>query len=440
MTPGTAAAQLATPSDAGRVPVGFWAFGQRTGRWSNEGVIRLVGFLIEGIARDGNFVFRLILPDWIRDEAEEDLKALHAVRGRDYTLHSPRDIGHPGDDFPEIVDFANDHVDVDGWLTIFPTFDFAARLRKPVATVFPDAILHTFHEFSDATWGANGLHYGWDQKVRFMVERADRIITFSDHVRDNQLIPIFGIDEAKVVAVPHAQPDLAPLLPFVRQRRRTAKSMKKAGDALRAHAIDRGWEYLRDYPFEDVTYVAVSTQDRVTKNIRLIVDAALRSIRDDRRDLKILSTAPMHYGAEWTPLPGYVERHLAARDLISMPDLPRVEHAALYHCAAVAVHASLFEGGQSPFPFSEAVSVGTPCLMARGPHVSEFIRDEPGMAQFTFDPNDADALRALILDTIERRDEVLEIQRRAFERLRKRTWADVASAYARAAVEGPVAA
>lgn len=424
--------------DAGRIPVGFWAHGARGARWSNEGVIRLVGFLIEGIAKDGNFVFRLVLPDWIRDEAEEDLKSLDAMPGRDYTLHSPRDMGLQIEDFPELVDFANAHVPVEGWLTIFPTFDFAARLEKPLAVVFPDAILNFFHEFSDAAWGEQGLHYGWDKKVRALVKRADRIVTFSEHVRDQQLTPMFGIPASKVAVVPHAQPDLASALPFVRNRNRTAKSLRKAGEILRAHARERGWAYLQDYPFEDVPYVAVSTQDRVTKNIRLIVDAVLRSIRDDRRDLKILSTAPMHYGADWTPLPGYIESHLASRDLISMPDIPRVEHAAFYHCAAVAVHASIFEGGRAPFPFSEAVSVGTPCLMAQGPHVAEFCAAEPELAQFTFDPNDADHLRELIVDTIERRDDVLAVQRKIFERVRKRSWADAAVGYARAAIEGGI--
>ena len=422
--------------DAGRIPVGFWAHGQRGARWSNEGVIRLVGFLIEGIAKDENFVFRLVLPDWIRDEAEEDLKSLDAVAGRDYTLHSPRDFGLQIEDFPALVDFANEYVPVEGWLTIFPTFDFAARVEKPLAVVFPDAILNYFHEFSEAAWGENGLHYGWDKKVHALVERADRIVTFSEHVRDQQLVPLFKIPASKVVVVPHAQPDLAPALPFVRNRTRTDKSLQKAGDILRAHAKERGWSYLHDYPFEHSTYVAVSTQDRVTKNIRVIVDAVLRSIRDDRRDLKILSTAPMHYGADWTPLPKYVENHLASRDLISIPDIPRVEHAAFYHCAAVAVHASIFEGGHAPFPFSEAVSVGTPCLVAQGPHVAEFCAAEPDMIPFTFDPNDADQLRALIIDTIDRRDEVLAIQRKVYERVRRRTWADAAVGYARAAIEG----
>ncbi len=427
-------------SPKSRVPVGIWAQWPDGARWANEGMVRLFGFLIEGIAKREEYVFRLILPDWIRDEAEADLLTLNAQAGRDYTLHSPRDHGVIVTDFEQLADFANEFVPVAGWVSIFPSFKFAELLNQPLAVVFPDAIPKIFHEFSDITWGAGGTHLQWEEAVRSLVGQADRLITFSEHVRDDHLGGLFEIPPSNVTVVPHAQPDLALELPFVRKRKRSPNSLRKAGDLLRAHACERAWSYLDDYPFEHVPYIAVSTQDRVTKNIRLILDAALRVIREDRRDLKILSTATLHFGADWTPLPSFIERHLALRDLVSMPDLARVEHAAFYHCAALAVHASIFEGGHAPFPFSEAVSVGTPCLMARGPHVAEFVADEPDMAQFTFDPNEADALRSLIINTLDRRDEALAIQHQVYERLRRRSWADVASAYARVAVEGALVA
>lgn len=424
-------------SDA-RIPVGIWAQWPEGARWSNEGMTRLLGFLIEGIAQDGRYVFRIVLPDSIRSEAEADLRTLAAQIGSDFTLHSPRDHGFHAPDMPQLVSFANKHVDVHGWLSVFPYFSFAAGLNGPLAVIFPDAIPKVFHEFSDLAWGESGNHAQWDQWVAELVGRADRVITFSDHVRDDQVCKLYGVPPSKVVVVPHAAPDLRGSLPFLKQRSRTPKSLTKAADLLRAHARERGWDYLKDYPFEEVTYVAVSTQDRVTKNIRLILDAALRLVRDQRRDLKILSTAPLHYGATWTPLPSAIEQRQAHRDLIAVPDLPREQHAALYHCASLAVHASIFEGGHAPFPFSEAVSVGTPCLMASGPHVDELVAIEPKLARFTFDPNDAEGLAKLIAETIDRREDALAEQRQIYERLRRRRWSDVSVAYAQAAVAGSI--
>jgi glycosyltransferase involved in cell wall biosynthesis len=399
---------------------------------------RLLGFLIEGIAADGNYVFRVVLPDWVRSEAEGDLLKLAAKCGKDFTLHSPSEHGVKASTFEELVGFANRYVQVDGWLSIFPNFNFATELEKPLAVVFPDAIPKVFHEFSDLAWGYNGNHAVWESYVRSVVERADRVVTFSKHVRDEQLAKLFNIGASKVFVVPHAAPDLAPSLPFVEGRTRNSQSLSVAAALLREHAAERNWNYLRNYPFEQVPFVAVSTQDRVTKNIRVILDSVLRLVRDRRLDLKILSTAPLHYGADWTVLPSTIEQMQAHRDLISVPDLPRQEHAALFHCAAVAVHASFFEGGHAPFPFYEAVSVGTPCLMARGPHVNELLEEEPLLAKYVFDPHDPHELASLIQRTVEHRDNALSIQQEVYERLRRREWSDVSAAYARAAVAGAV--
>ena len=215
--------KLAATEAHARIPVGIWAQWPLGARWSNEGMTRLLGFLIEGIALDRRYVFRVVLPDWIRKEAEADLRTLAAQLGSDFTLHSPVDHGVSATSMGELVSFANRYVDVDGWLSIFPNFSFAADLEKPLAVIFPDAIPKVFHEFSNLAWGHNGNHAVWEMYVRSLVHRADRIVTFSKHVRDEQLTRLFGIDPAKVVVVPHAAPDLAPALPFVENRTRTPK-------------------------------------------------------------------------------------------------------------------------------------------------------------------------------------------------------------------------
>ena len=150
-----------------------------------------------------------------------------------------------------------------------------------------------------------------------------------------------------------------------------------AATLLRTHARARGWRHLADFPFEHLDYVVVSTQDRQTKNVVTVVDAVAQLLRHEALNLKLLMTTPIHVGATWTPLPGRIASDGLDLDVLSLPDLPRDVHAALYHGASVAVHASFYEGGQAPFPFHEAVSVGTPCLIADGPHtegVSEHCR------------------------------------------------------------------
>jgi glycosyltransferase involved in cell wall biosynthesis len=113
-----------------------------------------------------------------------------------------------------------------------------------------------------------------------------------------------------------------------------------------------------------------------------------------------------------------------------LPDLPRPEHAAFYHCAAVTVHPAIFEGGAMAFPFQESVSVGTPCLVARGPHIDECLEMFPELQPWVFDPESPDALADLIRDTIHDRDQVLDQQMKIYDRMGQRGWGDVVGEFA----------
>jgi glycosyltransferase involved in cell wall biosynthesis len=436
-----------------RLVIGIWAEYPLGASWVNQGMTRLVGFLIEGAAQTARVVFRLVVPDWIRSEAETDLRSLRATGGTDFTLHSLSD-ANPGMAGPpeytgsieehdrymnRLATFANEHVRVDGWVSIFPFFEHVLDLKRPKAVILPDAIPVVFPESYPVLWREDGAHWRWYRRSREVLSKVDRVITFSQHVASDQAETLFHVPPDKVVVVSHAPPDLSGLLPFVTERRATRETRCEAAGLLRAHARERGWRYLQDFPFEDAPYVVVSTQDRVTKNIGRAAESVRRLLRRDRVDVKLFTTAFVHFGENWTLLPGVIEREQMHRDAVSVHDLPRHVHAALFHCAAAAIHPSFFEGGHGPFPFYEAVSVGTPCLMGLGPHVAELLDEEPGLSPDTFDPYDEDGLARLLRTLLEGgREEVLERQRTIYERLRhRRSWGQVATEYAYAAVAGP---
>jgi len=419
--------------DKQRIPVGIWIESPHGAQWTNQGMTRLLGFLIEGVALHGEYIFHVIVTDDIRDEAEEDLATLVAVAGQDYTIHSPRDADAKAQSFTELALFANSAVDVAGWISIFPNQTAASMLNAPVSSIFPDAIGLAYHDFSDAAWSKRGPPVIWRERVIEHLVTSNHIITFSAHVATDQVQRLFGVAEDRIRVIPHAPPSLDGILPFVRDGARTPESRFRAASLLRRFAAQRGWNYLIDFPFEHVRYVAVSTQDRVTKNIRIVADAIDRLVRRDHADFKLLMTAQMHFGTHWTPLPNMVEQRQLQFDVLSLPDLPREEHAAFYHCAEMAIHPSVFEGGRGVFPYYESISVGTPCLMADGPHVQEFMSDAPQLAPFVFDPNDADALTQMIMATAADRDAVTRLQLEVYSRLSRRDWGLVATEYARAA-------
>ena len=418
-----------------RIPVGIWVESNPGDQWAHQGMTRLLGFIIEGIAQGGVYQIRLSLPDYTRPEAEEDLKSLNAKEGVDYALYSPKDFNEEVNSFEELAMFANRHVKVDGWLSLFPQYTHATYLDAPVTVIFPDAIPLVFPDYAEASWGHKGHHVAWRERVGDLLTKVDRVITFSDHVARDHVNKLFNYDVSKLRPILVAPPDLSPLLPYVRDHKRTSDSLKQAAEDLRRHALAHGSPYFEDYPFENSPYVAISTQDRVTKNLRIVADAVSRVVRDDRANLKMLMTAHLVFGTYGSPLPYFVEDAQLHRDIISMPDLPRAVHAAFYHAAELAIHPSIFEGGAGTFPFLEAASVGTPCLMADGPHQREINLQAPRLAKFVFDPNDTDGLIKLIRMVRDNRAEIVEEQASIYQQLRQRSWQDVAMEYARAATE-----
>jgi hypothetical protein len=68
--------------------------------------------------------------------------------------------------------------------------------------------------------------------------------------------------------------------------------------------------------------------------------------------------------------------------------------------------------------------------MARGPHIREMLESFPELGPWVFDPYDTDGLVKLIRETIADRARVLTEQLASFERIRQRTWAQVADEYA----------
>lgn len=420
-----------------RIVIGIWTEWPPGAGWSNEGMTRLLGFLIEGAASGGRYAFRVVVNSTVVDEVCADFATLKAVKGLDYDIHSPASTDDPDDphQIQACLTLGNSLPDVQAWIVLYPYFSYALALSRPVSVIFPDSNPTEYPTFGGTAWSATGEHTTWRDRVSRLLRGASRVITFSRHVAVKQAQGEYGVPATKTRVIPHAPPDLLPQLPFLHNRNSDRTSRAKAGTLLRDHARLHGQYFFAGYPFEDAPYVVVSTQDRPTKNLVVVARALNRLVREGFEDLFVITTAPIHYGATWTLLPQYITDMGLQHHVVSLPKLPRDVHAALYHCAALTVHPSIFEGGLGPFPFYEAVSVGTPCLMALGPHVSELLKDKPALAPFTFDADDDVALAQLIGHTIKRRKEAVDSQQKVYGQLVVRGWREVAAAYAEAALE-----
>ncbi len=337
----------------------------------------------------------------------------------------------------EMAAYANSRVPVDGWLVFHPLFRGPELLNEPRAIVFADALSLVFPVTEAALWSDTGALTQARNRLREVLTSTPAIVCFSRHVADD-IFNVMGVRHPNVHVIPHAAPSVSDFLPYLRAAPplSSPSSLRHAADVLRATALSKSNKYMASFAFEDSKYFVVSTQDRVTKNIGLAVEATLKLLRRDMQDVKMITTAPIHWGQAWTRLPSLIEDNMLMMDVVSMHDLPRPAHAALYHCAQLAVHPSFFEGGQSVFPFFEALSVGCPCIMARGPHTEEAMSSEPELERYLFDPYDPDSLAHMIKSVILDRDAVLDHQLSILKRIRRRTWGDVARAYGDAAVSG----
>ncbi|MGQ9557259.1 MAG: glycosyltransferase, partial [Desulfurispora sp.] len=125
----------------------------------------------------------------------------------------------------------------------------------------------------------------------------------------------------------------------------------------------------------------------------------------------------------------FISEHNLENDVLCLHGLTAQELAACYYLADLAVNPSLFEGGV-PFTFAEAVSVGTPVVMARIPVTEEILSDPELSTETLFNPFDWRDMAAKIEWALENRHLLYAKQRKFYDEvLAKRTWAEVVDEY-----------
>lgn len=325
---------------------------------------------------------------------------------------------------------ANRH-GVDCWFLINPFSTSSAHLlKKPVVSLLAD--------FVPAACPA-GFSSDLVSRAKYNLARLDSrvkyYITISRHVTERQATQYLGIDPSRIRCVYHGSVSIAQNLPFAVARPKAPEHRALAAQVIRSHLDQRKqgkqepnlngvWsEYLMDFPFEDVRYVFVSTQNRPYKNTLRVVQAVENLIRKHYFPVKLIMT-----GAMDAEIDHYVKSRHLYYDVISIPRVPDDVLAALYYCSAVAIHASFFEGGIGAFPFYEAVSVGTPVVLTRNPATLEFDTD-PVYLESLVDPYSVSEIEGAIKQVCQAPEETLARQRQLYSRISGRTWQHAAKEY-----------
>lgn len=312
------------------------------------------------------------------------------------------------------------------WFFAYPNNKFIHKFTRPTVVAVPDIVYLDFPtKYSKVVPDLVDNHYF---NIKQTITQADKVITFSNYVRENQVIKSgFQLPE-NIHVIPHAPIETRPLISsrsgvgddemLLLARRMIKGYLRKETEGC----SDQQSIYLRSLNLGSINYLFVSSQSRLHKNHLNLIKAYRILLRERYVDAKLVFT-----GAFSGEMQEYVDKEKLHLDVLSMHYMPARIHAAFYACAHLTVAPTLFEGG-FPFVFSESLSVNTPVVLSDIPVVREVLSPEE-RSIICFDPYNVIDMVNRISWALENHSYLLDVEGKILSRLKTRTWQSVADEY-----------
>jgi glycosyltransferase involved in cell wall biosynthesis len=323
-----------------------------------------------------------------------------------------------------LVDLINRRDDVVAWYCPTAFWPQINRVKRPRLVCVPDVVLSRLPiSFAEST-GKLGLEVY--ERMATVIRAAQHLVTYSEDVKWQTLVREFDRDPASVHVIRHGNNDLAPQIRIGGTPSPEAASLEFCrvllADALmRATNVD----YTASFQNRQIRFIFCPNQARPNKNMLTLVQAYDELLRRRGFAHKLITTGD----AMAIPAVGdFVARRGLANDVLCLRGLTVQQLAACYRLADVAVNPSLFEGG-CPFTLTEALSVGTPVVMARIAVTEEVITDRRLREAMLFDPYDWRDMADRVAWAIANRQSLYEMQRSACAPLIERDWTTVSQEY-----------
>lgn len=323
----------------------------------------------------------------------------------------------------KVIALINTRADIPVWFvpTMFWKEIIDIRAKKVVAA--PDFVQVDFPIQFRSQWG----RMPFDECAQTILH-ADALVCYGEHVRQKHLIQRFGISPYKIHVVHNGPVDLSGYLDECIAEGKAANRRESALYLLRAYQKKKLQKdtYLGDFDMTSCRFLFYSSQPRPHKNMHNLVLAYEQLLRREYINTKLVLTANLEHAPQLREL--IVSRGLH-RDVLCFYEVPSAVLAALNHLAELAVVPTLFEGGFPIFSFTEAYSVGTPCLMAKAPMVFERFPASPVRDVSLFDPYDYRDMAERIKWALENRSELVTMQADLYRSLTTNGWSHVAEQY-----------
>ena len=313
----------------------------------------------------------------------------------------------------KMVKFANQS-NIEYWYIPSLFWPETLDIRKKRSLVAPDLVYADFPQLF-----SQDIVMNWScRTIDKILQSQPKLVCYSHYVAQRQLADFRDVPPRNITVIPHGVIDLSEHL---------ANGLP-ANEIIDIYLRNPAWpipnyDYVKSLHFEQMDYLIYTSQYRYHKNIPGLLNCFARLLRKERLNLKLVLTC-----SNYDDLMELVEKLNLTREVIFMPHVPEHVLAALNAMARLHVNPSLFEGA-FPFTFGEAYSSGTPSVMADIPVSREIVTDEELRKLMFFDPYNEDSMLERIKWALTHRDELLAAQQPLFEKIKQRSWAEVAEEY-----------
>jgi glycosyltransferase involved in cell wall biosynthesis len=314
--------------------------------------------------------------------------------------------------------------DVEAWYSPTAYWPSFHEIALPRLMCVPDVVLNDFPT-GFSVLGGTGVEKSFD-KLETAIDHGEYFVTYSERVKWETLVRRYGANPESVFVVRHGAnrlDDLIRVNGFPDNAAATDRLCRRLLATALQKDVHRTYEGVR--LSTGIRFIFYASQFRPNKNIISLLRAYDYLLRRRFVGHKLILTG---IPVEADEVSTFIANNNLQQDVLCLHSLNEQELAACYHLADLAVNPSLSEGG-CPFTYTEAMSVGTPVVMARIPVTEEVITDSKLQAAMLFDPFDWRDMAERIEYGLRNRDQLRVLQQPFYEQLARRSWRNVVDDY-----------
>jgi len=323
-----------------------------------------------------------------------------------------------------MLSLINARTDISAWYSPTAFWPHFNEIQAPRLMCVPDVVLADFPAGFAPVGGQRFLDNF--RQIEKAIEGGQHFVTYSEDVKWRTLVERYHVDSEAIKVVTHGAnrlDDLVVVTGFPDNEVAKDSLCRGLFRAALCKAVNNG--YAGNFGSEDVRFIFYASQIRPNKNVITLLKAYEHLLKRRYVSHKLVLTGNPNTLPE---IARFITEHNLENDVLCLHGLSAQELAACYLLADLAVNPSLSEGG-CPFTFTEALSVGTPVVMARIPVTEEVITDHVLQQQMLFDPYDWKEMADKIEWGLKNHDSLLAMQKPLYNQLSQRTWRHVVDEY-----------